>query len=77
MQREHVGVSFNPRQTNVSDQGAAGVGASFVATRTEGLVFALARDGTVVEVQVVGPLGAVTGDVADDADTMVRSIRFA
>jgi hypothetical protein len=77
VQRDHVGVSFNPRQTFVTDQGAVGVGASFVAARTEGLVFALARDGTVVEVKVVGPVGALTGDVADEADTMVRSIRFA
>jgi hypothetical protein len=76
VQRDHVGVSFNPRQTFVSDQGVAGVGASFVAARTEGLVYALSRDGTVVEVQVVGPLGALTGDVADDADAMARSVRF-
>jgi hypothetical protein len=77
VQRDHVGVSFNPRQTFVSDQGVAGVGASFVGARTEGLVYALARDGTVVEVQVVGPLGALTGDVADEADAMARSVRFA
>ena len=76
VQRDHVGVSFNPRQTFVTDQGAAGVGASFVAARTEGLVYALARDGTVVEVRVVGPVGALTGDVADEADAMVRSLRF-
>jgi hypothetical protein len=76
VQRDHVGVVFNPRQTFVTDQGVAGVGASFVAARTEGLVFAFARSGTVVEVQVVGPVGAVHGDVADDADAMVRSVRF-
>ena len=77
VQRDHVGVSFNPRQTFATDQGAAGVGASFVAARTEGLVYALARDSTVVEVRVVGPVGALTGDVADEADAMVRSVRFA
>jgi hypothetical protein len=76
VQREHVGVVFNPRQTFVTDQGVAGVGASFVAPRTEGLVFAFARSGTVAEVTVIGPEGAVQGDVADEADAMVRSLRF-
>jgi hypothetical protein len=76
VQRDHVGVAFNPRQTFVTDQGVAGVGASFVAARTEGLVFAFARSGTVVEVRVIGPLGALHGDVADEADAMARSLRF-
>jgi hypothetical protein len=77
VQRDHVGVAFNPRQTFVTDQGVAGVGASFVAARTEGLVFAFARSGAVVEVRVIAPLGALHGDVADEADAMVRSVRFA
>jgi hypothetical protein len=76
VQRDHVGVVFNPRQTFVTDQGVAGAGASFVAARTEGLVFAFARDGTVVEVRVVGPVGALHGELADEADEMVRSLRF-
>jgi hypothetical protein len=76
IQRQNVDVVFHTPQTFMTDQGLAGVAASFVSTRTEGSVFAFSRSGTVVSARAVGPQGALQGATAREVFEMVRSLRF-